>query len=315
MASATENLTTTPAMDLENIAQMMVSNPQRAIEILEKELKEDMLGAYNLDLIKGYIRKRGTKMEVNGVELYYETIGDGPHVVLMCPGTPGTIASDYMPQMLPGGFDREKYTLVSFEPRGYGASVPPKRLSFQHGYQEQDAKDAIEIMEKLGHKKFSWIGWCAGGNIGIVAAALFPDRIRSLIVWGSYPVITENAYKAAISMQNVDAWSDKMLGPKLLEFDKEYLQNIFSALFKYKMWVYENNNGDCVKSYLSRVRCPTMVMWLKMDFFTEKDQVDVILENVPGSKLQVIEDGKHAFHLKYPVRFRTIVEEFLSTVP
>jgi len=247
--------------------------------------------------------------------LYYETVGNGPHAVLLCPGTPGTIASDFMPQMMPGGFDRDQYTVVSFEPRGYGGSVPPKRTGFKHGYQVQDAQDAITLMEKLGHHRFSWVGWCAGGNIGIVAAALHLDRIRALICWGSYPIVTTQAYEQSKQFEDVTKWSEQMLKPKLLEYDKEYLQFLFTDLFKYKQWVYENNQGDCVKSYLPKVQCPTLVMYLKADLLTEKEQADIIVENVPNAKLHVVEDGKHAFHLKYPVRFRAIVEEFLATAP
>jgi len=216
--------------------------------------------------------------------------------------------------MLPGGFDREKYTLVSFEPKGYGSSVPPKRISYQPDFQVDDAEDALELMTLLGYEKFSWVGWCAGGNNGIVAAALHPERIRSLVVWGGYAIITEKAYQAAKSVEKVDAWSDKMLEPKLLQYDKQYLQSLFSELFKYKVWVYENNNGDCVAKYLKRVKCPALVLDLKMDFFTESTQVDIIAKSIPGAKLVEVEDGKHAFHLKYPSRFRVIVEEFLAQV-
>lgn len=32
---------------------------------------------------------RGKKIEVNGIEIHYETVGNGPHVVLMLPGALG----------------------------------------------------------------------------------------------------------------------------------------------------------------------------------------------------------------------------------
>lgn len=66
----------------------------------------------------------------------------------------GTIASDYLPQMLPGGFDREKYTIVSFEPKGYGSSTPPKRLSYPADFQIEDAEDALQLMTVWNHALF-----------------------------------------------------------------------------------------------------------------------------------------------------------------
>lgn len=76
-----------------------------------------------------------------------------------------------------------------------------------------------------------------------------------------------------------------MLEPKLLQYEKQYLQSLFSELFKYKVWVYENNNGDCVAKYLPDIKCQTLVLDLKMDFFTERSQVDVLAKNIPGAKL------------------------------
>lgn len=50
--SAAPNSDDGPRIDLGTLAQMAASDPNRAIELLEKELREDMLGAYNIDLIK-----------------------------------------------------------------------------------------------------------------------------------------------------------------------------------------------------------------------------------------------------------------------
>lgn len=75
-----------------------------------------------------------------------------------------------------------------------------------------------------------------------------------------------------------------MLEPKLLQYEKQYLQSLFSELFKYKVWVYENNNGDCVAKYLDKIKCPTLILDLKMDFFTERSQVDVLAKQIKNAK-------------------------------
>ncbi len=52
MASTPDSINPTANPDLENLVKMAASNPQSSIEIIEKELKEEMLGSFNLDLIK-----------------------------------------------------------------------------------------------------------------------------------------------------------------------------------------------------------------------------------------------------------------------
>ena len=67
-------------------------------------------------------------------------------MVLCIPGVLGTTQSNYGPQLR--GLS-EDFTVVSFDPRGYGKSIPPKR-EFQGNFFEQDAEDAAEFVYKLG---------------------------------------------------------------------------------------------------------------------------------------------------------------------
>ncbi len=55
--------------------------------------------------------------------------------------------SDFLPLLLPGGFDRESFTVVAWDPRGYGHSQPPKREGYPIGWLESDAADAVALMK------------------------------------------------------------------------------------------------------------------------------------------------------------------------
>ena len=88
------------------------------------------------------------KERVNGVDLHYEVAGNGSHVVLCMPGALGSTQSDFGPQLKGLGKD---FSVIAFDPRGYGKSIPPKR-DFPPDFFHRDANDAAELMKNLGIK-------------------------------------------------------------------------------------------------------------------------------------------------------------------
>lgn len=66
------------------------------------------------------------------------------------PGALGSIWTDFRHQV--EGFDREKFTLVAWDPPGYGKSRPPER-DFPTDFYERDAEYTYEFM-KVGKYRF-----------------------------------------------------------------------------------------------------------------------------------------------------------------
>lgn len=60
------------------------------------------------------------------------------------PGALGTIWTDFKPQI--EGFDREKFTLVVWDPPGFGKSRPPDK-EFAGNFYNTDADHAFQFMK------------------------------------------------------------------------------------------------------------------------------------------------------------------------
>ncbi|KAF6734152.1 Valacyclovir hydrolase [Oryzias melastigma] len=84
------------------------------------------------------------RRRVNGVDLYYEQTGKGEHAVLLIPGALGSTKTDFGPQLK--SLNKERFTVVGWDPRGYGKSRPPDR-DFPPDFFERDAKDAVGLMK------------------------------------------------------------------------------------------------------------------------------------------------------------------------
>ncbi|XP_026202015.1 valacyclovir hydrolase isoform X2 [Anabas testudineus] len=132
------------------------------------------------------------RQRVNGVDLYYEQTGRGRHAVLLLPGALGSTKTDFGPQLK--SLNKELFTVVGWDPRGYGQSRPPDR-DFPSDFFERDAKDAVDLMKTLGFSKFSLLGWSDGGITALVAAARNPNLINKMVVWGSNAFISQQDLK------------------------------------------------------------------------------------------------------------------------
>ncbi|XP_075777446.1 serine hydrolase BPHL isoform X3 [Pelodiscus sinensis] len=132
------------------------------------------------------------KIKVNGVHLHYQQTGQGDHAVLLLPGMLGSSQSDFGPQLK--SMNKQLFTIVAWDPRGYGHSIPPVR-DFPPDFFERDARDAVDLMQALKFKKFSLLGWSDGGITALIAAAKHPALIYKLVVWGANAVVTQEDLK------------------------------------------------------------------------------------------------------------------------
>ena len=109
------------------------------------------LARYTLQRTPRYMTTISSKIQVNGVEIHCEVAGQSNHVVLCLPGALGSTQSDFGPQLK--GLDNE-FTVIAFDPRGYGKSIPPKR-DFPADFFVRDANDAAALMKTLGKGKIA----------------------------------------------------------------------------------------------------------------------------------------------------------------
>lgn len=83
---------------------------------------------------------------VNGQQINYLKTGNGSHSILCLPGAVGTIWTDFKPQIQ--GLNKNIFTIVVWDPPGYGKSHPPKR-KFTTDFYERDADTAALFMEVI----------------------------------------------------------------------------------------------------------------------------------------------------------------------
>ncbi|NXR13848.1 BPHL hydrolase, partial [Semnornis frantzii] len=141
------------------------------------------------------------KIQVNGVHLHYQQTGEGSHAVLLLPGMLGSGQTDFGPQLK--SMNKQLFTIVAWDPRGYGKSIPPSR-DFPPDFFERDAKDAVDLMQALKFKKFSLLGWSDGGITALIAAARYPALIHKLVIWGANASVTQEDVRIYNSMYDLN---------------------------------------------------------------------------------------------------------------
>jgi pimeloyl-ACP methyl ester carboxylesterase len=117
-----------------------------------------------------------------GVRIHYETIGNGPALV-MHHGTFGSGAAwidlGYVDAL------KADHQVILPDSRGHGQSAKP------HAPTAYDlalrTSDVLAVLDELGIQKADYFGYSLGGWIGFGLAKYAPDRFQSFIFGGSHP--------------------------------------------------------------------------------------------------------------------------------
>ena len=200
--------------------------------------------------------------------------------------------------------------LVTFHVRGCGRSKPPTRV-YPFNFYQQDADDCASMMEQLGFKRYSVLGWCSGGVAAMTLAADHPQNVKKLIVLSSRAYITQEDIRRYKKMDNVNTFNPFILRDLIVVHgDVETTQSIWSSFLRTFFEIF-NRGGDLCRSKLSMIQCPTIVLHGQNDFLVPSFHGQYLHENIKGSHLYMISDGRHSLQHQFATKLQRLIKVLL----
>ncbi|XP_050429696.1 valacyclovir hydrolase-like isoform X2 [Adelges cooleyi] len=249
------------------------------------------------------------KIKVNSIDINYLKVGNGPKTLLLLPGALGSIFTDFKPQV--ENLDYEKYTIVAWDPPGYGLSRPPDR-DFSSGFFYRDAEYAVMLMKALNINKYSLVGWSDGGITALIAASKAIDQVQSVIVWGSNAYVTEKDIKLYENIRDIQKWSPRMKQPFIDLYGEKYFSETWSAWVDAFQEILKENNGDICCEALSKIQAPTFILHGAQDPLVPMEHPIYLHKNIKYGSLEIFPNGKHNIHLRYTEEFNAAIDKFLA---
>jgi DNA-binding SARP family transcriptional activator/pimeloyl-ACP methyl ester carboxylesterase len=116
----------------------------------------------------------------DGVSIAYQVAGDGPIDLIILPGFVSHL--DNWWEAWSGRLVRRLASfsrLILFDKRGMGLSDRPPHVDVEHW-----VEDTRTVLDAVGSKRAAILGVSAGGTVAILFAAIYPDRVHSLVLYG-----------------------------------------------------------------------------------------------------------------------------------
>ncbi len=196
-----------------------------------------------------------------------------------------------------------KAQMEYFADRGFRCIAPDSRA---HGDTprgtapltiRQMTDDIIGFMDELGIKKADFIGFSDGGNIMLIMAMKYPERINRMIVDG-----------ANLTLDGAAPWAIEWV---MSEYNaaKEKADTDPEAKLKMEIFGLMANDPNIDPEDLKKITVPTLVMAGTEDLIL-KEHTELIASKIPGAQLAFCE-GDHFCARENPDAFNVIAGVFL----
>lgn len=82
--------------------------------------------------------------------------------------------------------------------------------------------------QNINQDRFSLVGWSDGGITAMIMAAMIPEKIRKLVVFGANAYVSPGELEVYEQLRDVNKWSQMMRKPFEEVYGEEYFRDQFS---------------------------------------------------------------------------------------
>jgi pimeloyl-ACP methyl ester carboxylesterase len=262
-------------------------------------------------------------VDVGGHELYCESHGEGDPPLVLIMGLGGS-CQGWVPLQVPE-FSKTRRTVI-FDSRGVGRSGDPGGP-----FTTADlADDTAALLKALGIGCADVLGSFLGGMVAQQIALRHPDRVRRLVLVGTYGrpdrkrrILLEQWKRMVAQGMPLEVQVNERL---LWGLQDETLEqgDLIDAMVSFFEREGAPLSGDLfsrqcdaclahdVQDSLRRVRAPTLVMCGRNDQLTPPRFHRELADEIPHARLVTLTYGAHLIAAESATRFNEVVLDFLD---
>lgn len=220
--------------------------------------------------------------EINGFEMYYETLGEGEPLLLVHAGLATVRMWDPFVEEL-----AKHNRLIIPDLRGHGRSTNPSgELSFR-----QCAKDVLALMDHLKIEQASGVGASMGAMTLLHMSVMQPERIKALVLVGAGPYIPAEC-RARLGKYDADSypvagWAQLRMAHPQGDEQIRGLLNFLASLAE------DYEDATFTPPHLATIRARTLIVHGDRDYCFPVSLAVEMYEAIPDSYLWVVPNGEH----------------------
>lgn len=252
------------------------------------------------------------KAPINGIELYYESHGEGPAITL-AHGRGGNHLSWW--QQVPV-FSKE-YRCITFDHRGWGASAErpnsPGRQTF--------VEDLKQLLDYLEIEQTFLVAQSMGGLTCLGFALAYPKRALGLVLGDTTGGVGDPS--VVDLLQNVSPPTH----PLRRALSASFLESYPALAFLYQEIGRLNPDMpiNAVSSFfrdpagpqasrLAKLTVPTLLVVGQEDLIFPVHVMQAVQRLIPNSRLETVPNAAHSTHFEQPEVFNQLVGDFFAQI-
>jgi pimeloyl-ACP methyl ester carboxylesterase len=242
----------------------------------------------------------------DGLHIAYQVTGGGELDIVLISGFVSHLELDWADPRHAHFLDRlaSMGRLIRFDKRGTGMSDRPQGLPDL----EMRMHDVLAVMDAVGSRRAMLCGYSEGGPMAILMAATHPERVSSLVLYGSYAKRTRGeGYPWAQTDEQRRRYTDRLIETWDWEADlrmrcpsgdagmqRWWAQRMRAAATPSTIRALMNMNSAVdVRDVLGAVRVPTLVLHRTGDALFKVDEARYLAEHIPSADLRLLDGADH----------------------
>jgi pimeloyl-ACP methyl ester carboxylesterase len=268
-------------------------------------------------------------IQINGHTIFYVVKGEGEPLLLIHGYGAGFWVWEKQIDVL-----SRFYRVYALDVIGHGFSDRPKIAYTPEAY----IHFLRDFMDGVGIERATLIGNSMGGGMAWATAALFPERVKKVILINSVPPdvlnqVRNESFRNLVAIQDIpflpylviasrnkksikwlleECVSDiKLITPEVLNRQYE-LSRIKGTTWVLYSTFKNAKDTSKMKDYPSRIDRPTLLVWGKRDLIFPLSVGQDLHQAIRGSKLHVVEEAAHIPMWETPEEVNEVILDFLK---
>ncbi|MFD2562577.1 alpha/beta fold hydrolase [Aquimarina rubra] len=183
--------------------------------------------------------------------------------------------------------------VLSYDRQGYGKSDPFSISKRDQEYLKKEAQVLAKLIDHLKLEKVILFGHSDGGSIALIAASLYPKKIKGIITEGAHVFVEKETLEGIRNAKM--AYETTSLKNKLKKYHGNKTENVFKMWTE--TWLSPSFIHWNIENYLPGIQCPSLIIQGENDEYGTINQVSSIIQKTSGiSEALIIPDVGHSPH-------------------